>query len=321
MRKQQQLNADVVKAARDLRYTAPRMFAQLVAEHPELAAEASKHKPSLDARGVGSASGYEPYRCWDKSDRGRYHRMRSGDDDPDEVEGSLIDLHQETDGGYTISEAVSRPNQLEVCRLCGSELKLSRDGDGLPTRDRGRQPEYCSAACRREVKEARARAKRRKPPKPDTPSLDVVEVAGAGDLGISPEEWNRLNPRNNPEVWREVCPKPAERLPYLHRNARSARPQQGSRVSVPAPEYQMPAHRLVQERRRSSRPKPPSAGRADRIARRFGTGGTPRGPQLTPGWDAVTTAWRFPQGRSLAGSGVELVRLDEQAWSIAQTRT
>lgn len=218
------MDKDLLAAARDLKFQDPKRFAELATQYPELAAEATKPRITKDGAGTGSPKGYEPYRTWSLGpDRGRWFRtsgsssdIDSGGDDSEHLgawasapaelhERSLLDLHLSTDGGYTVTKSGTRSNQLEVCRLCGNPLKLSRDAEGYAYRDRGKQPEYCGPDCRKAVKEARARAKRA-----------------------------------------------------------ANRPRTGG-------------------------------SKADRIARRYGTGGTPPAPVLTPGWDRVVTFWRFPK--------------------------
>lgn len=291
------MDKDLLKAARRLRRKDPKRFAVLAEQYPELAAEAAKPRPSRDAAGTGSSKGYEPYRCWENADRSRWKRNAgaSSDIDSSEDDSELLDLHLSTDGGYIVPKRTGpRSNQLEVCRLCGTELKLPRDAEGYVDRDRGKQPEYCGSECRRAVKEARARAKRAaaKPAPAEAPfSLDGVYVAGVGKVDFEPEVWNRLQPRTNPRVFEPVVKK-VDQLPWLHHNARSRTPQgQGQQMHDPD-NYQLVPHRLIEAGRAQGRPTP-VVSRPDRIARRYGTGGTPKAPELTPGWDRVVTSWRF----------------------------
>lgn len=154
------------------------------------------NRPSVtsDAAGTGSPSYCRPYHCWDYTDRGRCSRSTGhgpiytepGEDDHIEhkVRGrNLLNLHVETDGGWQLEDAdASRDNILEVCRHCGVRLPLPRDEHGEVVRKRGGQNEYCSPSCRREVKNARARAKRaeasqRKSPTPTQPVAPAELIA------------------------------------------------------------------------------------------------------------------------------------------------
>lgn len=60
--------------------------------------------------------------------------------------------------------------------------------------------------------------------------------------------------------------------------------------------------------------------RADRIARRFGTGGTPGAPQTAriyvEGWDRVTTFWRFPTTRTAC---LGVTQGEDGAWRVTDT--
>lgn len=153
------------------------------------------NRPSVmsDAAGTGSPSYCRPYHCWDHGDRGRF--VRSTGNGPDrmtwkedhvehKVRGrALVNLHAETDGGWQLEDAdASRDNILEVCRHCGVRLPLPRDEHGEVIRKRGGQNEYCSPSCRKEVKNARARAKRaeagrRKSPAPTQPVAPAELIA------------------------------------------------------------------------------------------------------------------------------------------------
>ncbi|TXH20038.1 MAG: hypothetical protein E6R00_00875 [Gammaproteobacteria bacterium] len=338
------MDKDLLAAAQDLRDEDPKRFAELAVQYPELAAEAAKPRPLRYARGTGNSKGCEPYRCWDKNDRGRWNRTSGaasddatdavigGDDseyqgawasapgaasedpdldigagdaseDPDldigASAGSLLDLEVATSGGWVIAtDATDHPikwsSQLEVCRVCGEPLKLSRDAEGYAHRDRGQQPKYCGSDCRKAVKEARARAKRAadKPAPPEAPfSLDGVYVAGVGKVDVEPAVWNRQQPRSDPRAYEPVVPK-VERLPWLHHNARSrTRKAECQEVVEDVDRYRLDPHRLVQSEQSAGLPRP-TVSKPDRIARRYGTGGTPPAPVLTPGWDRVVISWR-----------------------------
>lgn len=138
-------------------------------------------------------------------------------DRPGWVGGSLLGLHLATNGGYHVSrfDKASRPAQLEVCRLCGTKLDLPTDDEGNIDRDRGGQLQYCSDRCRRDVENARDRAGRRANKSPTKrqrrealkrkSDIDIVRIAGLGEISLSPAEWNRLTPRRNEPV-REWTP-------------------------------------------------------------------------------------------------------------------
>ena len=55
---------------------------------------------------------------------------------------------------------------------------------------------------------------------------------------------------------------------------------------------------------------------SDRIARRYGTGGTPKPPELTQGWDRVETRWQVPKCR-FPVSSVRLKQESDNEWCIA----
>lgn len=312
----QTYDRELIAAARALRYENPAGWAQFLEEHPELAA--ATETVSRDAKGTGSPRGYEPYRCWQKSDRGRWVRTngtspenarpnRPIDYERLRTDGtmSLVQLHEETNGGYSVGPSViANQNQLEVCRVCQKPLDLQTDDDGIVHRAVGNQPEYCSQRCRKLVKNARERAKRaeesprRKPPR-QLPDLAKITVAGIGDMETSPSEWNRMQPRR-PELFRPV-PAPL--------NAVAPRPYSAERE-----DYKLHLHRsIVGLRRRPADRCTPS--RPDAIARRWGTGGAPRPPELAAGWDRVVTRWRFvPRSKPTEHA---LSRETECVWRIS----
>ncbi|MBM4557988.1 hypothetical protein GS466_23675 [Rhodococcus hoagii] len=309
---------ELIDAASDLRYGNPAGWQQFLAEHPELAAEAEKSKVTKDSKGTGNSKGLAPYRCWEHLDRGRWER-KNVDTWPEGLDPSACAVSQ---------KAATNQNQLEVCRSCGNPLEVPTDPDGVVHRNAGAQPEYCSERCRKDVKNARDRARRaeesprRKPPR-RLPDLSTITVAGIGDMSIAPAEWNRLQPRRDPEMFKPV-PAPGERLPYLHHNARSrritsleareasvepARPYSPEREGYPLPIHQS----IIDLRRRPARRNPLSS--AGRIARRYGTGGTPRPPALTPGWDRVASRWKFfPRSRC---SEYVLIRGERTTWRVS----
>jgi hypothetical protein len=61
-------------------------------------------------------------------------------------------------GGWNVG-AARTDNRLEVCRVCGGLLSGAREDDGYLIRKAGQQPEFCSARCKRDVENARARVK------------------------------------------------------------------------------------------------------------------------------------------------------------------
>jgi hypothetical protein len=245
-----------------------------------------------DAEGIGSPKWCKPYGCWHYNDRGRWTRSNGAGPDKmtyadshvgHSVRGSdLMSLHVETDGGWHVENVASSDNQLEVCRLCGSPLALARDKAGHVIRVAGEQPQYCSESCRREVKNARARAGRRvaRPPafRP-LPDLSRVDIAGIEELGIPPTKWNRLTPRTGgPIAQARHAALPAVRfIEAIRRRPRLAADRWAS----------------ISRRRRTDA--------ADRIAHLYGTGGTPKPPTLAMGWDRVTKHWRYVERKPEPG--------------------
>lgn len=344
----------LLEAIRDLRYENKAGWRRFLAEHPELAEVGnSESSVSRDARGIGNSKGYEPYRCWSRdADRGRWYRTRgaSTDESTDDAAamlsagdepldgstdsdpyrdinnqlpqgvfgGSLLELHMATNGGYIVEGKIgSDPRQLEVCRLCGTELKLSRDGEGWVTRDIGGQPEYCSKDCRRKVRNARERAKRAASrmhqygcygtngqQRVDGHDIATIRVAGMREIGVRPEAWNRLHPRNDPHTFPPV-----------------ARP--GGAES-----YVIQVHRFITASRRrpclaAAKPVRIRHYRPDRVARRYGTGGTPGAPTLAPEWDRISIWWRFvpkvfvPKVRE---TGYRVTWANSSEWRISNSR-
>ncbi len=346
---------DLVKAARALRYENPAGWRKFITQHPELAdaakPEPDKSTGSPDGyepyqcwshpshRTDGGRwyrnRGYQPEgadaRADNPDDRDRSNQLPSGSfgaslDDHHWTSGSLVDLHMEVNGGTGSSPKgnqgwtlgyhaarnpdgsgelrVSDPRQLEVCRLCGREINLPRDSDGFADRSVGAQSQYCSVDHRREVKNARERALRaaKKPTQAGPlPDLSSIDVAGIGDMAISPAKWNRLQPRRDPHGFMPI--------PGGHREG-----------------YKLPVHRFISNTRH--RPcwaadkwirvgRRSNAMAAERIARRYraaGTG-TPRGPELSPGWDRITSSWTFVS-RS-AAIGYRLSCENNNVWQIS----
>ncbi|MGG7103123.1 hypothetical protein [Rhodococcus sp. 24CO] len=312
-------DSELIDAARSLRYESPAGWLEFLAEHPELAAEAAKPKLSKDAKGAGSSKGLEPYRCWDRDDRGRWNRKKT-DAWPEGMDPEA----------YTVSQKqAANQNQLEVCRVCGEKLHLPTDADGRVHRDVGAQPEYCSQRCRDDVKNARARAGRaevspRRKPERRLPDLSMITVAGVGDMDTAPDEWNRMQPRRHPEMFRPVRV-PSESVPCLHVNARSrqiateeVREIFAEEMQPYVPEcegYRLPVHQLVADLRRRPAERDETVAKVDRIARRYGTGGTPKPPAPTPGWDQVASFWRYFPPRQRVQYAV--ISEDNNTWHIS----
>lgn len=205
-------------------------------------------------------------------------------DRPDWVGGSLLGLHLATNGGYHISrfDKASRPAQLEVCRLCGTKLNLPTDDEGNIDRDRGGQLQYCSDRCRRDVENARDRAGRRVNKSPTKgqrrealkrkSDIDIVRIAGLGEISLPPAEWNRLTPRRNEPV-------------------RESTPWTRPRPNGPA----VNAVCATRGKRPESPPRTPRES-ADVVARRwhaYGAGGrtTPTPRIWVDGWDEVVVRY------------------------------
>lgn len=261
-------------------------------------------RPSVHTDAKSSTPDYlRPYGCWDHSDRGRW--LKSNGQGPDQttwedshvehdVRGrNLLELHVETDGGYQIENSASRDNQLEVCRSCATPLDLPRDEYGKVIRSRGGQSDYCSDRCKLDVYNARRRAARKVATHRPSFDLSTISVAGNDNTALDPGEWNRRQPRSNPASFGEVYSKPALRpwfnppkepkTPALHRHTLHR--------SIWASRHRRkPGSSSSAERYRGDR-----LGGPDRVARRYGTGGSPTPPTLPADWDRVTVSWRTSQ--------------------------
>lgn len=282
-----------------------------------------------DAESTG-AKWMKPYGCWRHTDRGRWARATGAGADqttwPDSHSehqvrgGDLRKLHEETGGNYTIEGDGVRDNQLEVCRLCGTQLDFERDDEGKVIRKPGEQPEYCSKQCKLDVYAARRRAQRRiDRPKPEPKPFDLagVYVAGIGKLDVAVDEWNRLQARSRPEAYR-LAFKPA---PWPRPWFNPPKVVGGGKCW-----YTLPVHRMVvclrgrpcraADRWIKAGPRTQSGLPADRIARRYGTGGTPKPPEQSADCDRVSHSWRYPARRSTPTT-VELKQTDDRVWRIA----
>ncbi|WP_124394638.1 hypothetical protein [Rhodococcus wratislaviensis] len=251
-----------------------------------------------DARGIGSPKKYRPYQCWSHQDRHRQFRNLPPDED-DDIDDDMFAV------GFVIESGFSRDNLLEVCRLCRKPLNLPEH------RGKGEQPAYCSDRCKQDVHNARRRAKRRanRPrPEPKMFDLDGVYIAGVGKLDYSPEEWNRLQPRSDPSLWGE---RPRGGWSPAGGPLRRGDGREG--YEAEAEEYSLPVHRSIMLMRHN-RIRGSVETAADRIARRYGTGGSPMPPELPHDWDRVTIWWRYP-GRGINGA---LKQVDDNVWFISQ---
>lgn len=276
----------------------------------------------------------KPYGCWHHTDRGRWSKANgAGPDDcshgGDDAGGrhrlrgrDLRTLHAETDGGYSIEGDGARNNQLEVCRVCRTPLDFERDEDGRVVRKRGEQPEYCSPRCKLDVFNARRREQRRiKRPKPQPKPFDLsgVSVAGLGRVAITAQEWNRMQPRSRPNAFMHAFDSPPKPRPWFNPpKARSSKY-----------EYRLPLHRLVAHLRHRPclgadpwirvGPRSQAGLPAERIARRWSAYGAGRDwsiPEIAPGWDTVSTSWRYPAKPSRSMPG-ELTAIGCGVWRIA----
>jgi hypothetical protein len=278
----------------------------------------------------------KPYGSWHHTDRGRWtqgkgagpDQMTWGDSHVEhKVRGQdLRTLHAETDGGYTIEGDGTRENQLEVCRLCGAPLQFERNDEGDVIRGRGEQQEYCPAParCKRDVYNARRRAKRRDPQPKTFQLVGGIYVAGVGKLDIPVSKWNTLSRDRRAGIedrLRGGEPPSGSgshlRLPYLHRNARSLSISSAEMLSV-------------------LREVAPSgwttSGGHDSIARRWGewqsywhTAGitepiyesrvlTVKSHTLPKDWDRVAQWWRYVAREADCG---RLKQEAEKVWCIS----
>ncbi|MET9213631.1 MULTISPECIES: hypothetical protein [unclassified Nocardia] len=234
-----------------------------------------------DAKGIGSPKKYQPYRCWDGADRERHYHSPNIDGPGDD---EVLDPDMFADG-YSLRKPPTRSNQLEQCRCCGAPLFQIRTDTGEIVRSRGQQPEYCSERCKLDVKNARRRAGRRQPTSGMVTDLNVIQIAGHGELAVSPTEWNRSIPR------------------------RMGRPQPDGLNDFD----KLAVLGAVSKIRNRPRPKP-LGNPADRVAkfRGFGTGGCVS-PSLPDDWDQVTTWFRVVP-RPARGS---LKQTSDNVWSIS----
>jgi hypothetical protein len=183
---------ELLKAARELKYTDSKRWRQFIADHPELTAEVEKPK-----KGKKITPNPKPGTCWSKFDRQRRYRNKGaraetstdaheyvGSCDTGEhvdhgdshtgFNGSLLAFHYEMNAGlagiakgiqgwttgYSVSKETTDPDQLEVCWYCGKDLGLPRDDEGFVIRGTGGQVQYCSDYCKTQQDNKRDRERR-----------------------------------------------------------------------------------------------------------------------------------------------------------------
>ena len=272
----------------------------LIAQFPGVNAYGGKVSGTLPiTRTATDDSPIEPGRVWQDGNRWRRNKAThveqspdlgmpkqgKGEKQEDELLASpLVDLHIATDGAYTV-EAFSSQHQLEVCRLCHDPLPEDRR-------------QYCSESCWNEIRAARGRAARSAPwvTQPPQFSLDSITLAGAGKLEASPAEWNRTDKSDPAHV--RPAPQPwfvANRTRQLS-TAEVLEGWTGSRSALRlaygnllVSQDMVDAYRQEPERDNRTLSE-----RADRLVRRWGTGGTP------PVWCARFGCKVIPKG---AGKG------------------
>lgn len=279
-----------------------------------------------------------PYNTWKPVDRGRWWRNKGTAEiqNPDREMpkpgkparvAPLVELQMETGGAFGFDESTN-PNQLWVCRICGADLK-----DG--------QRAYCSTGCANVMEAARARAARAEPWVTRTTghgdgsmggfSLDGITIAGLGVIGVEPAVWNALD-RSVP-VYEAGKPQPWF-VPSRVRELTAAEIAAG--WSGPASDARAVFGFLLTPdmlngflwRQNSGEDTRTPDEWADRLARRYGTGGSPvlqcgrLGCQNIPGksrngrrqepfcsyycrdrasldsWECERTGFKFPVGRT-----------------------
>jgi hypothetical protein len=226
-----------------------------------------------------------PYNTWKPEDTGRWWRNKdtAGQQKPDsglpqigkpERVKPLVGLQIETNGQYGLDES-SNPNQLWVCRICRTDLT-----DG--------QLAYCSKDCANVMEAARARAGRSEPWTTRTTghgglsmggfSLDSITIAGLGKLEIPPVVWNGID-KSEP-VYRAGKPQPW----FLPSRCKELTPAEiAAGWSGPASDARSVFGLLLTPgmvtdfvwRRDSGEDTRTPGEWADRLARRYGTGGAP----------------------------------------------
>lgn len=247
-----------------------------------------------------------PERTWSNVDAGRFQRNRPTHPRHNPDKGMpqtgkpsrvkpLVALQIETNGDYR-TVASANASRLAVCRICRQELPKGKRA-------------YCSKQCENVMEAARARAARSAPWTTRTTghgdqqmhgfSLDSITVAGIGKLEVSPEVWNRLNKadpvlaRPEPQPW--FVPNRTKHLTA----AEVAQVWNGSRAAL----------RLVygnllitqdmldtfQRENREDTRTPDEW--ADRLARRYGTGGTPPAPCARFGCQEIPAKRKNGRGR------------------------
>lgn len=280
-----------------------------------------------------------PYNTWKPLDRGRWWRNKGTADiqNPDRGDpktgkpprvSKLVGLQIETDGAFGFDES-GNANQLWVCRICRTDLT-------------GGQRAYCSKACANVMEAARARAGTAIPWTTRTTghgdlsmnwfSLDGIKIAGYGPLCTPPAVWNAIDKTDSPHspaprrhwIWPSLCQQltPAEIAAGWGGPASDARSVLGLLLT---PDM---LRSFVWHRHADDLDTRTPDEWADRLARRYGTGGAPLrrcgrfGCQQIPGktansrrqerfcsyyceergstksWEEVRGGFKFPAGRT-----------------------
>ena len=185
-----------------------------------------------------------------------------------ELSDPLTDMHTATGGGFS-TEAHS-PVELEVCKLCYKPLPEG-------------QRQYCGQACRREIRAARGRAARSAPWVTILPTfdLDSITLAGVGRLEVSPAEWNRLDKSDPKHV--PAKPQPWFIVPNRTKHLTPAELADGwtgprSALRLVYGNMLVTDEMVAEYQRVPERDTRTLSERADRLVRRWGTGGTPKQP-------------------------------------------
>lgn len=211
-----------------------------------------------------------PGRVWE-----RKAKLRHGGDemigmagDMGLIDSDLADVEQVA-SLLMVEQFSSR--HLDVCRLCGMVLG-------------GNQIDYCGSRCRQIVDNARKRAERSAPWNTEPPafSLDSITISGVGVLNMAPEQWNAIDKTDPKHV-------PGPKRPWLVRRSAKRTPEENLAVNREVAEVlsdQMvrlgsSTHSLLADLNRDRvTGKPPRLDertldeRADRLVRRYGTGGS-----------------------------------------------
>ena len=111
----------------------------------------------------------KPYRCWSRDT-----------EVADEAAQDAVEIWLQSGSGSNVEQF--SPRKLSMCRLCEQPLA-------------GNQTDYCGVECREIINNARKRARRSAPWTTIHPafSLDTITVCGVGVLDMSPEQWNAID--------------------------------------------------------------------------------------------------------------------------------